>query len=73
MTTLVNWFYLVRLEDRYVVNGCLESRITEHEARKESRWWAGDDWYRRLVVRRLAPLVWLAMPCHDDPMTDERR
>jgi hypothetical protein len=47
----------------YRVNGCLEARITDREARE-----ADDHFlFREMVTKRVAPLVWLAMPSHDAP------
>ncbi|WCB94455.1 hypothetical protein DSM104299_03192 [Baekduia alba] len=62
MTTLVEWHdFGIGPALTYEVNGAVSATITRSEAyevRDSSEW-------RRLVLARIAPLVWLAMPVHD--------
>lgn len=45
----------------YTVNDCLEMMITRVECLTVSV-----SEFETLIIKRLAPLIWLAMPCHDE-------
>lgn len=46
----------------FTVAGCLEAVVTEREARELP---TNRD-FERLAVERMAPLLWLSMPGHED-------
>lgn len=50
-------------DDVFIVNGCLDVRITSREAREADYVMPGA--YSSLVLQRILPLMWLAMPGHD--------
>jgi hypothetical protein len=66
MTVLEMWHGPCSGTYHYTLNDCVSAAITGVEARC-----AGTDEFPLLVVRRVAPLVWLAMPGHEDSVPDE--
>lgn len=62
MTPLVEWWDDACGTRHIRINGCLATSVSDREARD-----AHDEFaYGVLVTRRVAPLVWLAMPGHED-------
>jgi hypothetical protein len=61
MTTLARYDDPFRDKAVFTVNGCLAAVITPHDARELPSLAL----FPQLVIERVAPLVWLAMPCHD--------
>lgn len=53
---------------RFRVNGCLDTQVADHEA----RWLPTHRDFAALATSRVAPLVWLAMPVHDQPQEGGR-
>jgi len=64
VSTLVEYYDPGRNCEVFVVNGYLRAILTESEARM------ADD-YVRFAMKKVAPIIWLAMPGHEGP-SDER-
>lgn len=63
MTMVEGWFNEDHSKFVWCVNGCLYMEVSRAEAVEVNQF----D-YQKLIATRFAPLAFLAMPVHDNPM-----